>query len=242
MDDRPSLVFSKHQTIDSNSPCSIVDPQNPGSPNRGFLVGTVTLARSAAATPSLPVVAAICAAEILGLAGFSIVPALLPQFIDAWSLTNTQAGWLAGIVSAGYMLAVIPLVNLTDRRPARQLYLASSALSALSCFGMALCDSLLPALGFRALAGIAMAGMYMPELRALTYGVEGTMRARIAAWYTSSFTIGASPSFLFGRVGTLLGWRSAFVVAGLLSTAGVVISWATLPRRVPADDADPQPL
>ena len=84
-------------------------------------MGTVTLAQSAAAAPSTPVVAAICVAEILGLAGFSIIPALLPQFIDAWSLTNTQAGWLAGIVSAGYMLAVIPLVTLTDRRPARQL-------------------------------------------------------------------------------------------------------------------------
>ena len=119
-------------------------------------MGTVTLARSATAAPSVSVVAAICAAEILGLAGFSIVPALLPQFIESWSLTNTQAGWLAGIVSAGYMLAVIPLVSLTDRRPARQIYLASSALSALSCVGMALCDSLLPALGFRALAGIAI--------------------------------------------------------------------------------------
>jgi hypothetical protein len=36
--------------------------------------------------------------------------AALPQFIETWSLTNTQAGWLAGIVSAGYMLAVVPLV------------------------------------------------------------------------------------------------------------------------------------
>src|SRR5262249_46883936 len=144
------------------------------------------------ARPSAAIVAAICASEILGLAGCSIIPALLPQFIGAWSLTNTQAGWLAGITSAGYMLAVIPLVSLTDRRPARQLYLASSALSALSCFGMVLCDSLLPALGFRALAGIAIAGMYMPGLRALTHGIEGAIRARIAAWYTSSFTIGAS--------------------------------------------------
>src|ERR1700720_1564676 len=167
---------------------------------------------SSAPGSSVAIVAAICGAEILGLAGFSIVPALLPQFIDAWSLTNTQAGWLAGITSAGYMLAVIPLVSLTDRRPAPQLYLASSALSALSCLGMGLCDSLLPALGFRALAGIAMAGMYMPGLRALTHGVEGATRARIAAWYTSSFTIGASLSFLFGRVGTLLGWRSIFVI------------------------------
>jgi predicted MFS family arabinose efflux permease len=192
--------------------------------------------------PSAAIVAAICGAEILGLSGYSIVPALLPQFIEAWSLTNTDAGWLAGIVSAGYMLAVIPLVSLTDRQPARRIYLASSILSALCSFGVALCDSLLPALAFRALAGIAMAGMYMPGLQALTHGVEGTIRARIAAWYTSSFTIGASLSFLFGRVGTLLGWRSAFVVAGLLGVTGVLIAWAALPRGASGRNPDSQPL
>src|SRR6202521_3012834 len=203
---------------------------------------TVSSATPTPAAPSAAIVAAVCGAEILGLAGFSIVPALLPQFIEAWSLTNTQAGWLAGIVSAGYMLTVIPLVGLTDRRPARHIYLASSGLSALSCFGMALCDSLLPALGFRALAGIAMAGMYMPGLRALTHGVEGATRARIAAWYTSSFTIGASLSFLFGRVGPLLGWRSAFIVAGILGAAGVLIAWAALPGGDTGGEDDPQPL
>jgi predicted MFS family arabinose efflux permease len=205
--------------------------------------GAEPVAQSDTAAPSAPIVAAICAAEVLGIAGFSIIPALLPQFIDAWSLTNTQAGCLAGIVSAGYMLAVIPLVGLTDRRSARQIYLASSVLSALSSFGMALCDSLLPALGFRALAGIAMAGMYMPGLRALTLGVEGATRARIAAWYTGSFTIGTSLSFLFGRVGTLLGWRSAFVIAGMLgATAGVLIAWAALPHGDSGREEEPQPL
>jgi predicted MFS family arabinose efflux permease len=200
----------------------------------------VSSASSARAGPSAAIVGAICGAEILGLAGYSIVPALLPQFIETWSLTNTQAGWLAGIVSAGYMLAVVPLVSLTDRHPARLIYLASSALSALSCFGIALCDSLLPALGFRAVAGIALAGMYMPGLQALTAGSEGTMRARIAAWYTSSYTIGASLSFLLGRVGTLWGWRSAFVLAGILSTAGVVIAWAALPRADPEIAKEPR--
>jgi predicted MFS family arabinose efflux permease len=128
------------------------------------------------------------------------------------------------------MAAVVPLVSLTDRQPTRLIYLASSLLSALSCFGIALCNSLLPALGFRAVAGIALAGMYMPGLHALTHGVEGTRRARIAAWYTSSFTIGASASFLLGRIGTLLGWRSAFVLAGILGTAGLFIAWGALPR------------
>jgi predicted MFS family arabinose efflux permease len=184
----------------------------------------------------------MCVAEILGVAGYSIVPALLPQFIAAWSLTNTQAGWLAGAVSAGYMLAVIPLVGSTDRWPARHIYLASSMLSALSSFGIAFCHSLLPAVGFRALGGIAMAGMYIPGLQALTHGVSGTIRARVAGWYTSSFTIGASLSFLFGRVGTLLGWRSAFVVVGMLGVVGILIAWAALPRGDPASDANPQPL
>src|SRR5215471_14116507 len=131
----------------------------------------VSTATSTPAGPSAAIVTAVCGAEILGLVGYSIVPALLPQFIEAWSLTNTQAGWLAGSVSAGYMLAVIPLVGATDRWSARHIYLASSTLSALSCFGIALCDSLLPALAFRALAGIAMAGMYMPGLQALTQGL-----------------------------------------------------------------------
>src|SRR6201997_1441097 len=121
----------------------------------------MSAASSARAGHTAATVAAVCGAEVLGLAGYSTVPALLPQFIESWSLTNTQAGWLAGITSAGYMLAVIPLLSLTDRRPARDIYLASSVLSALSCVGMTLCDSLLPALGFRAVAGIAMAGMYM---------------------------------------------------------------------------------
>jgi predicted MFS family arabinose efflux permease len=74
-------------------------------------------------------------------------------------------------------------------------------------------------------------------LQALTHGVEGAMRARIAAWYTSSFTIGASLSFLLGRVGTLLGWRSAFVLAGALSAAGVIIAWAVMPRTEDAGRA-----
>jgi predicted MFS family arabinose efflux permease len=101
------------------------------------------------------------------------VPALLPRFIEDWSLTNTQGGWLAGMRFAGYMVAVLPLVSLTDRQPARRIYLGSSALSAMSCLDIALCNGLVPAIGLRAVAGIALAGVYMPGLQALTRGVEG---------------------------------------------------------------------
>jgi predicted MFS family arabinose efflux permease len=176
------------------------------------------------------IVTSICAAEILGLAGFSLVPALLPQFIATWSLSNAEAGWLAGIMSAGYMAGVLPLVALTDRMPARTIYLACSALSALSCFGIALSDGLLPALVWRAMGGIALAGMYMPGLRALTDGMAGARRARAAAWYTSSFTLGSSLSFLLGQAGLLWDWRGAFLVSGALGGIGVLLAWAALPR------------
>ena len=159
----------------------------------------------------------VCIAEILSLAGFSLVPALLPQFMTIWSLSNAQGGWLAGIMSGGYMLAVLPLVVLTDRVPARSVFLASSALGALSCFGIALSNTFLAALAWRAVSGVAIAGIYMPGLRALTDGMAGARRARAAAWYTSSFTLGTSLSFLLGQVGIGWGWPSAFVLAGLMA-------------------------
>jgi predicted MFS family arabinose efflux permease len=175
----------------------------------------------------------VCAAEILGLAGFSLVPALLPQLIATWSLSNIEAGWLAGIMSGGYMLGVLPLVGLTDRIPARTIFLVCSALSALSSFGIALSDGLLPALVWRGVGGIALAGMYMPGLRALTDGMAGAARARAAAWYTSSFTLGSSLSFLLGQAGLLWEWRSAFLVSGALGIVGALLFCAALPHMSP---------
>ena len=175
-------------------------------------------------------IALVCAAEILGLAGFSLVPALLPQFIATWSLSNAGAGWFAGMMSGGYMVGVLPLVALTDRIPARTIFLACSALSALSSFGIAVSDGLPPALVWRAVGGIALAGMYMPGLRALTDGMAGAKRARAAAYYTSSFTLGSSISFLIGQAGLLWDWHNAFLLSGVLGVIGVLLAWAALPR------------
>jgi len=45
--------------------------------------------------PAWGCVIGVCIAEILGLAGYSIVPALLPQIMEDWSLNGAQGGWLA---------------------------------------------------------------------------------------------------------------------------------------------------
>jgi predicted MFS family arabinose efflux permease len=123
--------------------------------------------------------------------------------------------------------------------PARTIFLASSALNALSCFGIVFSDRLLPALIWRAVSGIAVAGMYMPGLRALTDGLAGATRARAAAWYTSSFTLGSSLSFLLGQAGLVWDWRGAFVVSGVLGVIGVLLAWAALPRLNSEAPAEP---
>ena len=189
--------------------------------------------------PEARVITVVCAAEILCLAGFSLVPALLPQFIATWSLTNAEAGWLAGIMSGGYMAAVLPLVTLTDRISARTIFLACGALSAVSCCGIAFSDGLLLALVWRAIGGVALAGMYMPGLRALTDEMTGARRARAAAWYTSSFTLGSSLSFMLGQAGVWWGWRDAFLAGGGLGALGVLLAWKALPRPSSLKHATP---
>jgi predicted MFS family arabinose efflux permease len=184
----------------------------------------------ASGRPSTACVVAICAAEILGLAGYSIVPALLPQIMESWSLTTTEAGWLAGSLFAGYLLGVVPLVTLTDRVSARTIYLAASALNVMSALGVALSAGLFPALVFRTLGGISLAGMYMPGLRALTEGSDGRRRSRIAGLYTSAFTIGTALSFLIGRAGVDWSWRTAFVVSAAAGAASLAIAWVALPH------------
>ena len=71
-------------------------------------------------TPGSPgYTAAIVAAQVLVQIGAFTLPALLPHYLEDWSLTGLEAGWLIGIFFAAYVVAVPVLVSLTDRLPAR---------------------------------------------------------------------------------------------------------------------------
>jgi hypothetical protein len=122
------------------------------------------------------------------MAGFALVPSLLPQLSQQWSLSATEGGWLGGIFFLGYILAVPVLVSLTDRIDARRIYLASAALSGLALAGFArLADSFATALGWWWLAGLGLAGTYMPGLKALTDRLPVAAQSRATAFYTATF-------------------------------------------------------
>ncbi len=189
-----------------------------------------------AAKPAVLIVT-MCVAEAIGMLGFGTFPALLPGFMGEWGLSNTEAGWINGIYYAGYLSAVPVLVSLTDRVAARRVYYLCMALNLIAYLGFALAaQGFWTALVFRALAGIGLAGTYMPGLKFISDRLEGPGQGRAVAFYTSSFGIGAALSFLMaGAVDALLGWQWAFALAAI----GPAVAVALVALLLPGGDPEP---
>jgi MFS family permease len=175
-----------------------------------------------AESSQLRITAFLCLAEVLGLLGFAAFPALLPIFLDEWQLSNTRAGWISAIYYAAYMLAVPFLVGITDRIDARRIMLLGAVLAAVSSLAFSFfAVGFYSALGLRFLAGVGLAGIYMPGVKLVSDHTEGPLQSRYVSFYTASFSIGASISYLLaGEIAAALGWRWAFS----LSAAGPLAS------------------
>jgi MFS family permease len=192
--------------------------------------------RAASATALTLVLAS---AEVFGMAGFATFTALLPVFIPEWRLSDSDAGWISGVFYAGYLGAVPVLTSLTDRIAPRRVYIAASLAAAIANFGFAfVADGFWSAILFRALAGIGLAGTYMPGLKLLADHVHGAEQSRMVAFYTAGFSIGSAVSlWAAGLIEPAFGWRAAFAVAG----AGPLIAIALLQLFLPREDPRPHP-
>jgi predicted MFS family arabinose efflux permease len=161
------------------------------------------------------VIIAMCVGQLGSLLPHVVVPSILAAFlIPEWHLSGAQAGLLAGSGAAGYMLTVPVLATLTDRIDARKILIAGSAVSALGTllFGL-FASGLWSGVLFNALAGMGFAGAYMPGLKALTDRLASGDSSRAITFYTSSFSLGVSLSFLISQlVAEGWGWRTAFYV------------------------------
>ena len=173
----------------------------------------------------------LCLVEILGLIGIATFPALLPTFQNAWQLSNTGAGWISAIYYAGYIASVPFLVSATDRIDARRILVIGTAVGCLSSLAFAAA-----ARGFwsaallRFLAGISLAGIYMPGLKIVSDSAEGPLQSRYVSFYTASFSIGLALSFyVAGEINTILNWRWAFGAAGVGAAIALVVTVFAVP-------------
>jgi MFS family permease len=175
----------------------------------------------------------MCAAQACAQIGAFGVAALLPTLIGAWSLSNTQAGWISGIYYAAYTVTVPFLSSLTDRVDPRRVYLASVAVTALAFAGFAwLASGFWPALAFRALMGAGWAGSYMPGLKALSDIAEGPRQSRAVAAHAAAVGVSGALSFgIAGAVNVWLGWRWALAPGALGAALAFLVVLVGLPAR-----------
>jgi MFS family permease len=180
-------------------------------------------------------VAAIVAAQVLTQIGAFTLPALLPAYIEGWDLTKTEAGWLVGIFFAAYVPAVPVLLALTDRVPARRVYLVGTALTALSHLGFALvAEGFWSGLLMRALAGIGWAGAYMPGLKAIADPLEGAAQSRAVSWHAAGVGIAGAVSFAAATLFDFLaGPGAAFLFGAVAAATAFAIAAAVMPRMPP---------
>lgn len=181
------------------------------------------------------IIATVCVSQALAQIGAFAVAALLPEFIDMWQLTNTEAGWIVGAFYAAYTLTVPVLVSLTDRIDPKRVYLFSTALTAMALFGYAaFAEGLWSAVFFRILAGIGWAGTYMPGLKVLSDLVEGPRQSRAVSFHAAAVGVSGACSFvLAGAAATWFGWQWAIAIGGAGALLACLIMAAMLPSRPP---------
>jgi len=186
-------------------------------------------------TRPAPFVLLICLAETLSMTGTMYFPALLPSFQAEWGLTNTAAGWINGVFFAGYAITSPILVGLTDRVDARRIYLPCAFLAAISLFLFGWCaEGTWTAAALRLLAGIGLAGTYMPGLKALSDNVTGPRQSRYIVFYTATYGIGTALSVYFaGLLLPLTGWRLGAEILALGPLGALLIFAIIVPPRKP---------
>lgn len=160
-------------------------------------------------------VAAVCFSGVLAMtsvAHFSVLTVLL---MHEWSLSEAEAGIIGGAYYAGNALAVPFLVGSADIVDARAVFVCSSLLSAAaSALYAVLAQGFWSSVVLRAVAGVALAGTYMPGLSIITARLPPSARARATPYYTASFSLGNAASYLLaGQFSDAESWRSAFAVS-----------------------------
>ena len=190
--------------------------------------------------PGLRLVLVVCAAQVFVQLGAGFWPALLPQMMQLWQLTNSEAGWITAIFFGTYMVSVPVLVTLTDKVDAKKVYLFGVACTVAGHLLFGLCaDGFWSAFFTRALAGMGWAGTYMTGLKLLADQVDARTMSRAVTGHAASIGISGAVSFLLGDVlADQFGWRSAFVI----SSATAAIAWTMVALAVPTRAPPPRPV
>ena len=101
----------------------------------------------------------MCLAEIFGMTGYNLWPAMIPDFQESWNISGTSVGWIGGSYFLGYVIAIWPLSSLKDRVDPKKIYLIFMLIAVITPLGFAITSQgFWTAIIWRTLQGIGLAG------------------------------------------------------------------------------------
>lgn len=154
--------------------------------------------------------------------------AVLPRIVAEWDLSGIHAGLIFGAFQAGYLVAIIPAGVLVDRYSPRWVIAVGSAVTGVASLGFAaVATGFLDGTFLRFVAGIGMAGVYVPGMRFVADWYTETGRGTAMGIYIGTFSLGSGLSFLISSaVASAVDWRTAIAVTsvGALVVAPLILT------------------
>jgi len=163
------------------------------------------------------IVALLCGAVMINYLDRALLGVALPGLQKELGMQATLAGVLLSAFSWTYFLAQLPAGVLLDRLGVKLTYVASIALWSSVTLLHGVAAGFRSLFGLRLALGLAEAPCFPANSKIITMWCPRGERARAVGLYTAAEYVGLgflSPILFWGM--TVAGWRSLFVVAGIL--------------------------
>jgi MFS family permease len=177
---------------------------------------------------------AIAAVQVLGLAVWFSMSAVVPSLRQEWGISAAAAVWLTGSVQLGFVAGALgsTALNLADRLPPHLLVAASAAAAAGCTVLLALfVDGMAGAVPLRFLTGVFLAGVYPVGMKLMASWSESAGRGRALGILIGALTLGSALPHLIGGLGPLP-WPAVLLAASGIGVLGALVA-ATLVRPGP---------
>jgi len=185
---------------------------------------------------------AIAAVQVLGLAVWFSMSAVVPSLRSDWGLTAGGAVWLTASVQFGFVAGAVAStgLNLADRVPPQRLLAASAAAAAVCTVVLALvADGPAVAVPLRFMTGMFLAGVYPTGMKLMASWAGSAGRGRTMGVLIAALTLGSTLPHLIAGLGSLP-WRGVLLAAAAAGFGGSVVALVVVrlgPHAAPAAPA-----
>ena len=169
---------------------------------------------------------AIAIVQVLGLAVWFSVSAVVPSLREDWGLSTAGAVWLTGSTQIGFVVgaSASAALNLADRIAAHVLLAVSAAAAAACTVALALfVDGMGAAIPLRFLTGVCLAGVYPVGMKLMASWSASAGRGRALGMLIAALTLGSIMPQLISGLGELQ-WPTVLITASALGALGSLVA------------------